>query len=158
MAAEDTILLNCHNQVVIGKLFVSIISRYNLFHSRSHSFFLVTTSAISISQNYYNINKLTSKIAFAQMDWIKHKGCNPSSLHIRTEIRVQKTWTRNLKECRWTKLPSFLLGSIHLCRFLFKRFEKNGEYDTGSRSTFELPRRVNLSGPSLYCTWLYGQD
>ena len=24
--------------------------------------------------------------------------------------------------------------------------------NTGSRSTFELPRRVNLSGPSLYCT------
>ena len=29
---------------------------------------------------------------------------------------------------------------------------------SGSRSTFEFPSRVNLSGPSLYCTWLYGQD
>ena len=29
---------------------------------------------------------------------------------------------------------------------------------TGSRSTFEFPSRVNLSGPSLYCTLLYGQD
>ena len=29
---------------------------------------------------------------------------------------------------------------------------------TGSRSKFEFPSRVNLSGPSLNCTKLYGQD
>ena len=38
MAAEDTILLNFHNQVVIGSLFVSIIYRYKFVRSRSHSF------------------------------------------------------------------------------------------------------------------------
>ena len=31
-------------------------------------------------------------------------------------------------------------------------------FSTGSRSTFEFPSRVNLSGPGLYFTWLYGQD
>ena len=31
-------------------------------------------------------------------------------------------------------------------------------YIKGSRSTFKFPSRVNLSGPSLYCTQLYGQD
>ena len=29
---------------------------------------------------------------------------------------------------------------------------------TGGRSIFEFPRRVNLFFPSLYCSWLYGQD
>ena len=30
-----------------------------------------------------------------------------------------------------------------------------GSTGTGSCSTFEFPSRVNLSRPSLYCTWLY---
>ena len=29
--------------------------------------------------------------------------------------------------------------------------EREGKLYTGSRSTFEFPSRVNLSGPSLYC-------
>ena len=34
----------------------------------------------------------------------------------------------------------------------------SNESHMGSRSTFEFPSWVNLSGPSLYCTWLYGQE
>ena len=37
-----------------------------------------------------------------------------------------------------------------------KRWIKGG--GTGSRSTFKFPSRVNLSGPCLYGTSLYGQD
>ena len=34
----------------------------------------------------------------------------------------------------------------------FTMYIKYSMYHTGSRSTFEFPIRVNLSGPSLYCT------
>ena len=43
---------------------------------------------------------------------------------------------RNLKEYRWTKLPSFLFGVLKFCRFWFKRFEKNGDYKQTEKKYF----------------------
>ena len=42
--------------------------------------------------------------------------------------------------------------------FCFYRYKISKARASGIRCTFEFPGRVNLSGPSLYCTWLYGQN
>ena len=74
---------------------------------------------------YYIDNILLSLIYFCYL-----KYTNNSFQNICTVVYVYcfvLYWARNLKEYRWTKLPSFLFGVLTFRRFRFKRFDKNEE-------------------------------
>ena len=68
---------------------------------------------------------------------------------LRTKVATSERPNHGLSPARAANMRIYTYKQLYF--FLHANF-------AGSRSTFEFPSWVNLSGPRLYCTLLYGQD